>query len=87
MRDKGSFTVCSSSMLQTEYFKSARSVEYITCVYFDIVVKLRLEFPAFQDCFEIQKNSIKSGQKVVIIDDLLATGGKKIMSYSIYLIG
>lgn len=25
--------------------------------------------------FEIQKNSIKPGQKVLIIDDLLATGG------------
>lgn len=27
------------------------------------------------DKFEIQANSIKSGQKVVIVDDLLATGG------------
>uniref|UniRef100_T1IYG3 Adenine phosphoribosyltransferase n=1 Tax=Strigamia maritima TaxID=126957 RepID=T1IYG3_STRMM len=27
------------------------------------------------DTLEIQKNSIKNGQKVVIIDDLLATGG------------
>ena len=29
-----------------------------------------------KDCFEIQKNAIKPGQKVVIVDDLLATGGK-----------
>ena len=34
-----------------------------------------------QDECEIQKNSISPGQKVVIIDDLLATGGK----VSIYL--
>lgn len=27
------------------------------------------------DKFEIQKNSIKAGQKVLIVDDLLATGG------------
>lgn len=27
------------------------------------------------DVFEIQKNSIKSGQNVLILDDLLATGG------------
>lgn len=27
------------------------------------------------DKFEIQKNAIKSGQKVLIVDDLLATGG------------
>lgn len=27
------------------------------------------------DVFEIQKDSIKEGQKVLIIDDLLATGG------------
>lgn len=27
------------------------------------------------DKFEIQKNSIKPGQKVLIVDDLLATGG------------
>lgn len=29
----------------------------------------------WQDRFEIQSNAIKPGQKVVIIDDLLATGG------------
>ena len=28
-----------------------------------------------QDVFEIQKNSVQPGQKVVIVDDLLATGG------------
>lgn len=28
------------------------------------------------DTFEIQQNSIKTGQKVLLIDDLLATGGK-----------
>ncbi len=29
----------------------------------------------FQDAFEIQKGSIQPGQKVIIIDDLIATGG------------
>lgn len=29
-----------------------------------------------QDTVEIQKNAIKAGQKVIVIDDLLATGGK-----------
>jgi adenine/guanine phosphoribosyltransferase-like PRPP-binding protein len=28
-----------------------------------------------QDTFEIQQESIKPGQKVLIVDDLLATGG------------
>ena len=30
----------------------------------------------FQDKFEVQKCAVKKGQKVIIIDDLLATGGK-----------
>lgn len=29
----------------------------------------------FQDIFELQCGSIKSGQHILIIDDLLATGG------------
>ncbi len=29
----------------------------------------------WQDTVEIQKSSIKAGQKVIVIDDLLATGG------------
>ena len=29
-----------------------------------------------QDEFEIQADSLKPGQKVVIVDDLIATGGK-----------
>lgn len=29
----------------------------------------------FQDTLEIQEESIKEGQKVLIVDDLLATGG------------
>jgi adenine phosphoribosyltransferase len=29
-----------------------------------------------QDTFEIQEESLQSGQKVLIVDDLLATGGK-----------
>ena len=28
-----------------------------------------------KDTFEIQENSIKNGQKVVVIDDVIATGG------------
>jgi len=28
-----------------------------------------------QDSVEIQKDSIKAGQKVIVVDDLLATGG------------
>lgn len=28
-----------------------------------------------KDCLEVQKDSLKAGQKVVIVDDLLATGG------------
>ncbi|XP_046543631.1 adenine phosphoribosyltransferase-like [Haliotis rubra] len=28
-----------------------------------------------EDCFEVQQDSIKPGQKVVIVDDLMATGG------------
>ena len=37
-----------------------------------------------QDIFEIQKSSIKPGQRVLIIDDLLATGGS--MEASVKLI-
>ncbi|XP_041376026.1 adenine phosphoribosyltransferase-like [Gigantopelta aegis] len=36
-------------------------------------VEYKLEYGL--DRFEIQKNSVKPGQKVVIVDDLLATGG------------
>lgn len=32
-------------------------------------------FLLIQDIFELQKNRIKPGQKVLLIDDLLATGG------------
>lgn len=30
----------------------------------------------FKDIFELQECAIKPGQKVVIVDDLIATGGK-----------
>ena len=33
-------------------------------------------FPPFQDTFEIQKDAVQKGQKVVIVDDLIATGGR-----------
>lgn len=39
-----------------------------------IQVEYALEYGA--DAFEIQKGAINAGQKVVIVDDLLATGGK-----------
>ena len=29
----------------------------------------------FQDVFELQKEAVKPGEKAVIVDDLLATGG------------
>ncbi len=29
----------------------------------------------FQDVFEVQKDAAEAGQKVIIVDDLLATGG------------
>ena len=29
-----------------------------------------------QDVFEAQKGAIKSGEKVIIVDDLIATGGR-----------
>ncbi|XP_054733008.1 adenine phosphoribosyltransferase [Anastrepha obliqua] len=38
-----------------------------------ISVEYELEYG--RDTFEIQANAIKNGQKVVIVDDLLATGG------------
>lgn len=38
-----------------------------------ISVKYALEYG--EDVFEMQKNSIKAGQNILIIDDLLATGG------------
>ena len=41
------------------------------CLYFS----KHFFFTFLQDKCEIQKNSISAGQKVVIIDDLLATGG------------
>ncbi|XP_067651304.1 adenine phosphoribosyltransferase-like [Haliotis asinina] len=36
-------------------------------------VTYKLEYG--EDCFEVQRDSIKPEQKVVIVDDLLATGG------------
>ena len=38
-----------------------------------ISVKYDLEYG--QDVFEMQENSIQPGQKVVIVDDVIATGG------------
>lgn len=38
-----------------------------------ISYEYKLEYGS--DVFEIQENSIKAGQKVVVVDDLLATGG------------
>ena len=35
-------------------------------------------FSCPQDSFEIQKDSIKLNEKVLLVDDLLATGGKAI---------
>ncbi|RUS70596.1 hypothetical protein EGW08_021642 [Elysia chlorotica] len=39
------------------------------------IVSQTYELEYGTDCFEIQKGSIAKGQKVLIIDDLLATGG------------
>ncbi|KAJ8302666.1 hypothetical protein KUTeg_019062 [Tegillarca granosa] len=35
----------------------------------------KLPGETYQDKFELQKEALKSGQNVIIIDDLLATGG------------
>jgi len=32
-------------------------------------------FFSLQDCLEIQKDACSTGQKVIIVDDLIATGG------------
>lgn len=37
------------------------------------------------DYFEIQEDSIKAGQRVIIVDDLLATGGKE-QKYNKYVL-
>ncbi|KAK3769507.1 hypothetical protein RRG08_027076 [Elysia crispata] len=39
------------------------------------VVSQTFELEYGTDCFEIQRGSVTKGQKVLIIDDLLATGG------------
>lgn len=36
----------------------------------------------FQDTFEAQSGSIKPGQNVLIVDDLLATGGESIIMFT-----
>jgi adenine phosphoribosyltransferase len=40
------------------------------------VIQYSYELEYGQDTFEMQKCAIQKGQKVVIIDDLIATGGK-----------
>lgn len=36
----------------------------------------------FQDIIEAQSGSIKPGQNVLIVDDLLATGGESVLMFS-----
>lgn len=38
-------------------------------------VKVEYDLEYGKDCLEIHKDSIKPGQRVAIVDDLLATGG------------
>ncbi|KAH8323992.1 hypothetical protein KR074_005688 [Drosophila pseudoananassae] len=38
-------------------------------------LEMNLKRLVFQDTFEIQRSAIQPGQKVVVVDDLLATGG------------
>lgn len=42
---------------------------------FHPIIVLWIKQNYFQDTFELQKDAIKPGQKVLIVDDLLATGG------------
>lgn len=39
---------------------------------------LILDFVCYKDILEIQEGAIKAGQNVLVVDDLLATGGTKI---------
>lgn len=38
-----------------------------------------------QDILEIQADAINPGDKVVIIDDLIATGGKRIILFELFI--
>jgi adenine/guanine phosphoribosyltransferase-like PRPP-binding protein len=38
----------------------------------------------FKDIFEMQESAIKPGQKVLIVDDLIATGGLLNKTFSLF---
>ncbi|CCB89345.1 type I phosphoribosyltransferase [Simkania negevensis] len=35
------------------------------------------------DCLEVEKNALQKGQRVLILDDLLATGGQRLQQVSL----
>ncbi|CEF66437.1 Adenine phosphoribosyltransferase [Strongyloides ratti] len=69
------------------YFKNSQINSIAACeargFLFGVIVSIHMNVPFVairkkeygEDIFEVQKNSFKSGDRVLILDDLLATGG------------